>query len=214
MSEITQPKEGNFSCTKTRTLNKAVSNHLPGSNEQITLCLRDFTKMILNMKPRGDKLPNPPDMNELSMIQKINPTEPTSNTNFFQTPTSDVAFYGGKKSIPGKYKQICQKELENYGVLVPTFQWDTKGITVWDNLVLIVIVKHWLHAKAEGVFSNYAIDTEYSKHETLLGLSEHSLRGQKDLFKKPSLRKKFTKSRVKQQVCCITFKQAVKYVFC
>ena len=192
--------------SQTRTLNKAVSHTLPGRTDQIALCLRNFTKMILNMQPSKDKLPSPPDSQEVQNLKRIDLEELGTHVDFFNAPCDDTNLYFGRKSIPGKYKEQCQKELGHYGMTVPTFQWDTKGITKWDNLILTVIVKHWLHAKEEGAFSKYAIDTQYSRREVILGLSESWLRGQKDNYCNPRSRRKSCKSRVKQNVSMNQFK--------
>ena len=109
---------------KTRTLNKEVAEHLPNSNDPISLCLRDYEKTILNMKSRGDRVPPPPTEDQVQVLnsKSINTIDP--NNNFFNMETTNENLYGGKKSIPGKFKEQCQKELESYGIHVPTFQWD------------------------------------------------------------------------------------------
>lgn len=193
--------QGHDGLEKTRTLNKAVAHHLPRSNDQVTLCLREFTRIVLNMKQEGDPLPNPPNDDEAQKITQVTPAEILTKNDFFQISCTNEENYGRRKSIPGKYKEKCQKELEYYGLSSFTFQWDIKGITIWDSITSNIIVKHWLHAKSEGAFSRYAIDTQHGTFEIILGLLERWLRGQKDIFRRNKSKKNPTKSRLKNKVC-------------
>ena len=93
-----------------------------------------------------------------------------------------------------------QKELESYGIAIPTFQWDQTETTPWDQLCAKIIIKHWLHAKEQGAISGYPLDDQFSNHDTLDGVLEGCLCGQKHTFKKPKSRKRKVKSRVQRKV--------------
>ena len=183
----------------TQTLNSQVAKHLPSANSTISLAVRDFIKIILNIE-KGYSLPLPPTAQLLYQFQPPPVSAILVNNTFFNLSTTNNTEHAGARKIPGKYKDQCQYELASYGIIPPTFLWNQPEVTPWDRTVLEVIVKHWLHAKGDGAFVNYPLEDQHCVSITLHGLAERWLRGQKDKYQKPKVRSTQTKPRVRKQV--------------
>jgi len=190
---------------KNRVLNAKLSKFLPSSNHQVSICLRDFIKIILNVKRTKESMPPPPSETEVVNFTAKQPPLSTIEANqlVFNKTTTNQEVYAGAQGVPGRFKELCHGELESYGISPPTFQWGLSDITAWDEVMIQVIVKHWLHAKKEGAFAAYALDEGYCTSLTLLGLADRWLRGQKDKHKKPKNRAGISKPRVRQKVSFI-----------
>ena len=183
-----------------RAQNAAVSKLIPSSNDQLCLCVRDFIKAVLNVKHRGEVLPPPPTPEEEILLATITASEILSSEDDFGVETEDSNLYGGKRAIPGKFKELCQKELQKIGVSRPTFNWNARQNTPWDNTVLTIIVKHWLHAQREGAFSHYPIQTRYCNFDCMSAIADRWVRGQKYKIGRTRAKSGDVNSRIKRRV--------------
>ncbi|MBW0550794.1 hypothetical protein O181_090509 [Austropuccinia psidii MF-1] len=120
--------------------------------------------MILAISPCGSPLPEPPSEQLISNLIQKTTEELVSTEAFFDIPSSDISFYGGRKGIIGMHKDKCTSELYSYGTQKVSFQLNIKTITTWDNMILGVITKHWLHALNIGSFRNHALDLFQCQH--------------------------------------------------
>ncbi|CAH7667508.1 hypothetical protein PPACK8108_LOCUS1910, partial [Phakopsora pachyrhizi] len=61
-----------------------------------------------------------------------------------------------------KHKSLCLSEMAQHNIQHPTFQWDVKGQTSWDGLVIDILVKHWLYAKNKEAFQEYPYNQTFA----------------------------------------------------
>ncbi|MBW0517108.1 hypothetical protein O181_056823 [Austropuccinia psidii MF-1] len=74
--------------------------------------LRNFIEMLLGIAPHGSPLPETP--SEQLISKPIQPTteELVSTEDFFEIPSSDARYYGGRKGIPGMHKDQCMSDVK------------------------------------------------------------------------------------------------------
>lgn len=190
----------------TRTLNKMVASHLPPSHSPFCVCIRDFTKLVLEITKQNKNLPPPPSslQNERLLIININDIEINSlNVENTQTLVEDSSI---GKGIPVMFKNLCQAELVKYNIENPTFQWDIKGQSKWDEVMISVIVKHWFFAKGNQAFLNYPIQSDLCNQNIVAAILERWLRGQKASYlknKKPKQNLSRMKNKVIANLTCM-----------
>lgn len=183
----------------TRTLNKMVASHIPPSYDSFCVCIRDFAKLVLNLTKEKKDLPPPPSSLEIERIYsvRINEIQIQSLSVDEEEAINEEVCFG--KNIPVKFKKLCHAELAKYNIFNQTFQWNAKGQTKWDDLMISVIVKHWFYAKDNQAFQNYPIQSDLCHETTVTAILERWLRGQKASY----LKKKNNKqnlSRIKSKV--------------
>ncbi|KAI8453402.1 hypothetical protein BY996DRAFT_6609422 [Phakopsora pachyrhizi] len=144
-----------------RTLNRLVSSHIPPSNDSFCVCIRDFTKMIMGITKKNKNLPLPPSSDEVERANLLNITDVDINSLIIDESSISVDEESITKEIPTKFKILCLSELAKNNINLATFQWDVKGQTKWDGLVINFLVKHWLHAKNNQAFEEYPLQQEY-----------------------------------------------------
>ncbi|CAH7671161.1 expressed protein [Phakopsora pachyrhizi] len=91
------------------------------------------------------------------------------------------------KRIPLKYKSLCLSEMAQHNIQHPTFQWDVKGQTRWDGLVIDILVKHWLYAKNKEAFQEYPLQSDFCTKTIVSAIVEQWLRGQKASYGKDKI---------------------------
>ncbi|CAH7665776.1 hypothetical protein PPACK8108_LOCUS65, partial [Phakopsora pachyrhizi] len=80
------------------------------------------------------------------------------------------------------YKSLCLSEMAQHNIQHPTFQWDVKGQTRWDGLVIDILVKHWLYAKNKEAFQEYHLKSDFCTKTIVSAIVEQWLRGQKAFY--------------------------------
>ncbi|CAH7688225.1 hypothetical protein PPACK8108_LOCUS23161 [Phakopsora pachyrhizi] len=144
-----------------RTLNRLVSSHIPPSNDSFCICIRDFSKMIMGLTKNNKNLPLPSSSDEVERANLLNITDVDINSLIIDESNISVDEASITKEISTKFKILCLSELAKNNINLATFQWDVKGQTKWDGLVINVVVKHWLHAKNNQAFEEYPLQQEY-----------------------------------------------------
>ncbi|KAI8448069.1 hypothetical protein BY996DRAFT_4591948 [Phakopsora pachyrhizi] len=145
----------------TRTLNKLVSSHIPPSQDSLCICIRDFTKMILGLTKNNNNLPLPPSSDEVDTATLLNITDVDIDLLVVEERNIATEEASITKRIPLKYKSLCLSEMAQHNIQHPTFQWDVKGQTMWDGLVIDILVKHWLYAKNKEAFQEYPLQSDF-----------------------------------------------------
>ncbi|KAI8444098.1 hypothetical protein BY996DRAFT_6535720 [Phakopsora pachyrhizi] len=158
----------------TRTLNKMVASHIPPSYDSFCVCIRDFAKLVLNLTKEKKDLPPPPSSLEIERIYsvRINEIQIQSLSVDEEEAINEEVCFG--KNIPVKFKKLCHAELAKYNIFNQTFQWNAKGQSKWDDLMISVIVKHWFYAKDNQAFQNYPIQSDLCDETTVTAILERS----------------------------------------
>ena len=94
---------------------------------------------------------------------------------------------GKVQKIPRKFISFCEEDLKTFSISGPTFEWNKKQNSQWDNTIIAVILKHWCFAKSQGAFSKQALNPQFSEYKILLAVLEHWLHGQKENYGKEKL---------------------------
>ncbi|CAH7675015.1 hypothetical protein PPACK8108_LOCUS9978 [Phakopsora pachyrhizi] len=116
------------------------------------------------------------------------------------------------KRIPLKYKSLCLSEMAQHNIQHPTFQWDVKGQTRWDGLVIDILVKHWLYAKNKEAFQEYPLQSDFCTKTIVSAIVEQWLRGQKASYGKDKITNQ-NLSRIKEKGC-ETASQIIPHMNC
>ncbi|CAH7672836.1 hypothetical protein BY996DRAFT_6424450 [Phakopsora pachyrhizi] len=145
----------------TRTLNMLVSSHIPPSQDSLCICIRDFTKMILGLTKNNNNLPLPPSSDEVDTATLLNITDVDIDSLVVEERNIATEEASITKRIPLKYKSLCLSEMAQHNIQHPTFQWDVKGQTRWDGLVIDILVKRWLYAKNKEAFQEYPLQSDF-----------------------------------------------------
>ncbi|CAH7685252.1 hypothetical protein PPACK8108_LOCUS19741 [Phakopsora pachyrhizi] len=144
-----------------RTLNRWGSSHISPSNDSFCVYIRDFTKMIMGLTKNNKNLPFPPSSDKVERANLLNITDVDINSLIIDESNISVDEASITKEIPTKFEILCLSELAKNNINLATFQWDVKGQTKLDGLVINVVVKHWLHAKNNQTFEEYPLQQEY-----------------------------------------------------
>ncbi|KAI8454190.1 hypothetical protein BY996DRAFT_6536565, partial [Phakopsora pachyrhizi] len=108
-------------------------------------------------------LPQPPNSEELQSFQIHNINEIDINSLMSSL----------------KVCNLCLAELEKSKIKSPTFQWDQKGQSKWDDQMISVLIKHWFYAKENKAFQNYPIQSVFCNKLVATAVLERWLRGKK-----------------------------------
>ncbi|CAH7684828.1 hypothetical protein PPACK8108_LOCUS19255 [Phakopsora pachyrhizi] len=163
----------------TRTLNKLVSSHLPPAHDPFCVCIRDFIHSVLGITKSKKTLPQPPNSEELQSFQIHNINEIDINSLMVEDSVSTVQQFGNEKRVPLRFANLCLAELEKSKIKSPTFQWDQKGQSKWDDQMISVLIKHWFYAKENKAFQNYPIQSVFCNKLVATAVLERWLRGKK-----------------------------------
>ncbi|CAH7666954.1 hypothetical protein PPACK8108_LOCUS1320 [Phakopsora pachyrhizi] len=88
-------------------------------------------------------LPQPPNSEELQSFQIHNINEIDINSLMVEDySVSTVQQFGNEKIVPLRFANLCLAELEKSKIKSPTFQWDQKGQSKWDDQMISVLIKH------------------------------------------------------------------------
>ncbi|KAI8445048.1 hypothetical protein BY996DRAFT_6424756 [Phakopsora pachyrhizi] len=163
----------------TRTLNKLVSSHLPPAHDPFCVCIRDFIHSVLGITKSKKTLPQPPNSEELQSFQIHNINEIDINSLMVEDSVSTIQQFGNEKRVPLRFANLCLAELEKSKIKSPTFQWDQKGQSKWDDQMISVLIKHWFYAKENKAFQNYPIQSVFCNKLVATAVLERWLRGKK-----------------------------------
>ncbi|CAH7682523.1 hypothetical protein BY996DRAFT_8688380 [Phakopsora pachyrhizi] len=183
----------------TRTLNKLVSSHIPPSHDSLCICIRDFTKMILGLTKNNNNLPLPSSSDEVYTATLLNITDVDIDSLVVEERNIATEEANITKKIPLKYKSLCFSEMAQHNIQHPTFQWDFKGQTRWDGLVIDILVKHWLYAKNKEAFQEYPLQSDFCTKTIVSAIVEQWLRGQKASYGKDKITNQ-NLSRIKKKI--------------
>ncbi|KAI8455378.1 hypothetical protein BY996DRAFT_8686332 [Phakopsora pachyrhizi] len=183
----------------TRTLNKLVSSHIPPSQDSQCICIRDFTKMILGLTKNKNNLPLPPSFDEVDTSTLLNITNVNIGSLVVKERNIATEEATITKRIPLKYKSLCLSEMAQHNIQHPTFQWDVKGQTSWDGLVIDILVKHWLYDKNKEAFQEYPLQSDFCTKSIVSAIVEQWLRGQKASYGKDKIKNQ-NLSRIKKKL--------------
>ncbi|CAH7671650.1 hypothetical protein PPACK8108_LOCUS6448 [Phakopsora pachyrhizi] len=183
----------------TRTLNKLVSSHIPPSQDSLCICIRDFTKMILGLTKNNNNLPLPPSSDEVDTATLLNITDVDIDSLVVEERNIATEEASITKRIPLKYKSLCLSEMAQHNIQHTTFQWDVKGQTRWDGLVIDILVKHWLYAKNKEAFQEYPLQSDFCTKTIVSAIVERWLRGQKASYGKDKITNQ-NLSRIKKKI--------------
>ncbi|KAI8442649.1 hypothetical protein BY996DRAFT_8544622 [Phakopsora pachyrhizi] len=195
----------------TRTLNKLVSSHLPPAHDPFCVCIRDFVHSVLGITKSKKTLPQPPNSEELQSFQIHNINEIDINSLMVEDSVSTVQQFGNEKRVPLRFANLCLAELEKSKIKSPTFQWDQKGQSKWDDQMISVLIKHWFYAKENKAFQNYPIQSVFCNKLVATAVLERWLRGKKVLYCK-SLKNNQNLSRIKNKIYKNRVKMANKLI--
>ncbi|KAI8449757.1 hypothetical protein BY996DRAFT_6418119 [Phakopsora pachyrhizi] len=197
----------------TRTLNKLVSSHIPPSQDSLCICIRDLTKMILGFTKNNNNLPLPPSSDEVDTATLLNITDVDIDSLVVEERNIATEEASITKRIPLKYKSLCLSEMAQHNIQHPTFQWDFKGQTRWDGLVIDILVKHWLYAKNKEAFQEYPLQSDFCTKTIVSAIVERWLRGQKASYGKDKITNQ-NLSRIKKKLFQNRLHMAKKLLGC
>ncbi|KAI8456768.1 hypothetical protein BY996DRAFT_6412139 [Phakopsora pachyrhizi] len=163
----------------TRTPNKLVSSHLPPAHDPFCVCIRDFIHSVLGITKSKKTLPQPPNSEELQSFQIHHINEIDINSLMVEDSVSTVQQFGNEKSVPLRFANLCLAELEKSKIKSPTFRWDQKGQSKWDDQMISVLIKHCFYAKENKAFQNYLIQSVFCNKLVATAVLERWLRGRK-----------------------------------
>ncbi|CAH7677633.1 hypothetical protein PPACK8108_LOCUS12806 [Phakopsora pachyrhizi] len=201
----------------TRTLNKLVSSHIPPSQDSLCICIRDFTKMILGLTKNNNNLPLPPSSDEVDTATPLNITDVDIDSLVVEERNIATEEASNTKRILHKYKSLCLSEMAQHNIQHPTFQWDIKGQTSWDGLVIDILVKHWLYAKNKESFQEYPLKSGFCTKTIVSVIVEQWLRGQKASYGKDKNNNQNLsriKKKAKKLLGCETASQIIPHMNC
>ncbi|CAH7683738.1 hypothetical protein PPACK8108_LOCUS17429, partial [Phakopsora pachyrhizi] len=135
-----------------RTLNKLVSSNIPPSQDSLCICIRDFTTIILGLTKNNNNLPLPPSSDEVDTATLRNITNADIDSLVVEERNIATEESSNSKKLPLKFKIVCLSEMAQHNIQHITFQWNVKGQTSWNGLVIDILVKHWLYAKINEAF--------------------------------------------------------------
>ncbi|CAH7683499.1 hypothetical protein PPACK8108_LOCUS17061 [Phakopsora pachyrhizi] len=156
-----------------------ISNKLKEAHDPFCVCIRDFIHSVLGITKSKKTLPQPPNSEELQSFQIHNINEIDINSLMVEDSVSTVQQFGNEKRVPLRFANLCLAELEKSKIKSPTFQWDQKGQSKWDDQMISVLIKHWFYAKENKAFQNYPIQSVFCNKLVATAVLERWLRGKK-----------------------------------
>jgi hypothetical protein len=79
--------------------------------------------------------------------------------------------------LPSRSEQLFLADLRQYGVTRFTFDWQLTEGCHWNHMMTILLVKHWIHSKNQGAFSNLPINPAHTTEIKLTGMIIRWIRG-------------------------------------
>ncbi|CAH7670786.1 hypothetical protein PPACK8108_LOCUS5521 [Phakopsora pachyrhizi] len=181
--------------------------------------------MILGLTKNNNNLPLPQSSDEADTATLLNITDVNIDSLVVKERNIATEEASVTKRIPLKYKSLCLSEMAQHNIQHPTFQWDIKGQTRWDSLVIDILVKHWLYAKNKEAFQEYPLQSDFCTKTIVSAIVEQWLRGQKESYGKDKItnqnlsriKKKLFQNRLymaKKLLGCETASQIIPHMNC
>lgn len=164
--------------------NKEVAPWLPERNSGISQAVTDYLKFLLGRTTKREPYPPTPTSTELVQLPQISTDTILTDLSVFSLdpvpahpPTDDSTCLPRQKPCWRDFKILFVLDIDRYSVPRATLAWGSPVDCAWNQIVLIICLKHWRWAKDHNAFSSYNIDPEASSNAVVLGIMERWLRG-------------------------------------
>ncbi|EGG04110.1 uncharacterized protein MELLADRAFT_65136 [Melampsora larici-populina 98AG31] len=118
--------------------------------------------------------PPPPTVDEhTTLIQPTKETIMSDQRVFLPEPETVVS----KEDRWANTKAMILADLQKYGVTRFTFDWTLQEGYEWNRIMTTFTLKHWLHAKQQGMFSKLSINPSHTTEVQLEGIIARWIRG-------------------------------------
>ncbi|EGG06303.1 uncharacterized protein MELLADRAFT_63534 [Melampsora larici-populina 98AG31] len=154
--------------------NALVAGSLPNANSRVCKVLATFTRMLLEYDHISKSYPLGPTCNERLQLRFLNQEATMSDQRIFALEPEVLTQLTNDSS---RQREVFLADLRQYGIERFTFDWGLKKGCRWNQVMSILVIKHWRHANKRGDFGNLPINPAHTTYTTLEGMLTRWIRG-------------------------------------
>ncbi|EGG04389.1 uncharacterized protein MELLADRAFT_88740 [Melampsora larici-populina 98AG31] len=154
--------------------NALVAASLPKANTPSCRALSGFIRNLLDYNCISKEYPAPPTPEEYAQLD--NPTHEIimEDQRLFHPGLDSSTSTEDKWAVT---KALFSTDLQKYGALRFTFDWTLNKGTHWNRVMTSLLIKHWLNAKKQGLFSKSGINPSHMTESKAEGMVTRWIRG-------------------------------------
>lgn len=153
--------------------NALVAGSLPTANAASCRAISTFLRTLLEYNTLKNYPPPPTEDEHTTLIQPTKETIMSDCRVFVPEPETAVS----KEDRWANTKAMLLADLRKYGVTRFTFDWTLQEGYEWNRIMTTFTLKHWLHAKRQGMFSKLSINPSHTTEAQLEGMIARWIRG-------------------------------------
>ena len=156
--------------------NALVADSLPKATSPACRALSSFIRNLLHYNPVDKSYPLPPTAEEHAQLCHVSQQVIMDDQQIF-SPYHALQPSPTPTQLSSWLERLFLADLQQYGVTRFTFDWQLTEGSNWNRMMTILLVKHWIHSKKHGAFSNLPINPAHTTEIKLAGMIIRWIRG-------------------------------------
>ena len=156
--------------------NALVADSLPKATSPACRALSSFIRNLLHYNPVNKSYPLPPTAEEHAQLCHVSQQVIMDDQQIF-SPYHALQPSPTPTQLSSWLERLFLADLRQYGVTQFTLDWQLTEGSNWNRMMTILLVKHWIHSKKHGAFSNLPINPAHTTEIKLAGMIIRWIRG-------------------------------------